>query len=740
MVGTFPTSVQSQSAPLTAAPAEAAPLTAVAATSSGGGVVSAEEEAFKRNTDCVYFLASPLTCKKGSECEYRHSDVARVNPRDCWYWLHGNCLNSKCGFRHPPLDGILGAQMPHTVGNSVPVTQPATTPAALVSYATGKQAVPCIFFQKGNCLKGDWCPFSHVPANNKVVQSQSAVPATEPPTFKKTFGGLEKCTQEKKVTQTSVLKSAELNPQAKPKDRVEAAPAKKEISTNKSLQPSGVENELCGYRPVDTRPANSGNRVSWPSRVQQPLQVNNQTSTLNIKDPEEVSREPSPGFDVLVDNELGDSDYYHGEDHFGITRDNEGMNEYYDGHSGDYGPPMDADRDVYRDSRGYDSHDRLQGQYALEQRRSSLERMSGSLPHPERRRYGRADSPDKVDDSDLRHHLSKHRRVNGLRSVINHDYPRERSYERGHQGSRRDLRHDSDRQESSLSSRLRGRIKIPGRSSSPTDGSDMSHDRGIDKGRGCSGLSPGRSQVASRLGDRVKGKLQEDFNNDGRNNRGLRMRTDIISDNNMDFAAPKSLAELKSCKIADGSDEQSVGKRKYSKMDYQQQTGDDLSFEGPRPLEEILKRKRGSETAVFGGSMTSRHTEDNNQNKVDESSRQEVHFSRSKDDSYLPNHNKNEEYKLASRVKIGSEGAQLGDTRSLSHNMNEAEVEAGIIIGDGAKNREPEAYDRGDEVSDYEQEDGDNCNLDEGENGDAEEEYLDDDDADDFAKKMGVMY
>lgn len=26
--------------------------------------VSAEEEALKRNTDCVYFLASPLTCKK----------------------------------------------------------------------------------------------------------------------------------------------------------------------------------------------------------------------------------------------------------------------------------------------------------------------------------------------------------------------------------------------------------------------------------------------------------------------------------------------------------------------------------------------------------------------------------------------------------------------------------------------------------------------------------------------------
>ncbi|RWW09094.1 hypothetical protein GW17_00027435 [Ensete ventricosum] len=111
---------------------------------SGGGreairPVTAEEEAMKRNTDCVYFLASPLTCKKplplpsslplslppplthrtgasstadrqvrrvlliiqGSECEYRHSEGARINPRDCWYWLNGNCLNPKCSFRHP---------------------------------------------------------------------------------------------------------------------------------------------------------------------------------------------------------------------------------------------------------------------------------------------------------------------------------------------------------------------------------------------------------------------------------------------------------------------------------------------------------------------------------------------------------------------------------------------------------------------------------------------------------------
>ncbi|GAA0143762.1 hypothetical protein LIER_04370 [Lithospermum erythrorhizon] len=38
---------------------------------------------------------------QGSECEYRHSEMARLNPRDCCYWLSGSCLNPPCAFRHP---------------------------------------------------------------------------------------------------------------------------------------------------------------------------------------------------------------------------------------------------------------------------------------------------------------------------------------------------------------------------------------------------------------------------------------------------------------------------------------------------------------------------------------------------------------------------------------------------------------------------------------------------------------
>jgi len=112
-----------------------------------------EEEALKKNTDCVYFLASPLTCKKGIECEFRHSENARINPRDCWYWLGGKCLMADCPFRHPPLDGrpvTGGAPMAPPTG-TVPARAPAVT----------KALTPCFFFSQGYCAKGDKCPFQH---------------------------------------------------------------------------------------------------------------------------------------------------------------------------------------------------------------------------------------------------------------------------------------------------------------------------------------------------------------------------------------------------------------------------------------------------------------------------------------------------------------------------------------------------------------------------------------------------
>lgn len=134
-----------------------------------------DEETQKRNTDCVYFLASPLTCKKGNECEYRHSESARINPRDCWFWMSGNCLNPTCSFRHPPLDGLPGAA---SSGISGAPLSTSSQPPALASLPApvnaNKPKVPCYFFNQGFCAKGDKCPYMHGALSGVSLATQKA--------------------------------------------------------------------------------------------------------------------------------------------------------------------------------------------------------------------------------------------------------------------------------------------------------------------------------------------------------------------------------------------------------------------------------------------------------------------------------------------------------------------------------------------------------------------------------------
>ncbi|KAD6454617.1 hypothetical protein R6Q59_016333 [Mikania micrantha] len=114
-----------------------------------------EDELNKRFTDCVYFLASPLTCKKGIECVYRHSEIARLNPRDCWYWLSGCCYNPDCAFRHPPLEGLKEAYHESLNPNNGP-----TLPVF------DKTNAPCYFYSKGFCNKAERCLFLHDPPDS----------------------------------------------------------------------------------------------------------------------------------------------------------------------------------------------------------------------------------------------------------------------------------------------------------------------------------------------------------------------------------------------------------------------------------------------------------------------------------------------------------------------------------------------------------------------------------------------
>ncbi|XP_071722792.1 LOW QUALITY PROTEIN: zinc finger CCCH domain-containing protein 17-like [Rutidosis leptorrhynchoides] len=652
--------------------------------------LTAEEEALKRNTDCVYFLASPLTCKKGAECEYRHSEYARVNPRDCYYWLNGNCMNPKCGFRHPPLDGLLGTQAATGSGSFVPPSQTAVAPVTHVSYNSGKPGVPCVFFQKGQCIKGDRCPFFHAPTNqfgNKSSQP-TTVPAPVNEVPKKTFGGLQKCTaEERRVPPANISK---------------AAPQEAKLQVKLAPKPLPVlKEEVPQYRPEMVSSIGNGNSGSRSNRSHQ-MDVSDDHGLQNGGyDNDEFLRESSPGFDVLVEDEK-DSDYYQGEDQFGRPegRNLNSVDEYNIDRSAEYNSMGDADR--YHNPQGYDSYehyDQMEGRYGWEQQKTSSERVGPS--HLERRGgggYMKSERPDHVKESDLRYRLSKPRgSTNGLRSVVSHDYPTDnRNEDNIYQPP---YRRDLQRHEPSLSSRLRGRIKLP--------------EREMDRGRNRSRYSPGRPPVSSsshqgRLRDRIQGRVEENYYNEGRNFREppRMMRRESSSDERrFGFDPPKSLAELKGKNVENREYNNSLRKRK-SLEDHHLPSDGDFSFEGPKPLSEILKRKKGSEQP---SSMNN-----------DVQGKEDIQT---------------------------SEHVVTDNKLSDSSGVEEEEV---VVGGDGDDMREEEyEYEQGDEEGEYYEEEGyeegtyEEGTYEDGENPAGEEEYVDEEgeeeEEDNVAKKIDVM-
>ncbi|CAL9248934.1 unnamed protein product [Arabidopsis halleri] len=525
-------------------------------------VSSAEEDALKWNTDCVYFLASPLTCKKGPECEYRHSEYARMNPRDCYYWLNGNCMNPKCGFRHPPLEGLLGNQGGAPAGSVQP------THATAQHSGVAKQPVPCVFFQKGMCMKGDMCSFLHTPnpAAYKKLLPVEAKPAADPQFSKKP---IENNTGEKKFADANLSKAVKAHVD------ISAAPRVTSAGLRDSRRVEGYVPEHMGYDPVVQKKGTGVPSFTEGGHSTQLLHKygsDDNNSFHNGKDADDVLRESSPGFDVLVDNEARDSEYYRVEDRYG-RRSQEGgnsVNEY------------DPDFSAIADDQRFDPYDQREDRYAWGNRRVSSERGD----HSERRVYAEDERSENILASDLRYRLAKQRKVNGVRSVGSHDYGApDSSVERGYRDSRR----DTLRENSISSSRLQGRIKLCERS----NGDEGHHfDRRSERGRDRSELS---SQ--GRLRDRIKGRLEE--NHSGNQERGFRApwaRRREMEDERK--PAPKSIAETKSTR-EESKPEPSLGKRKSFEEDHRSHKRSGDSFAAPLPFSEILKRKRA---ASSGGS------------------------------------------------------------------------------------------------------------------------------------------
>jgi len=102
--------------------------------------------------DCFFFLQG--TCSKGDGCEFRHSEIARLNPSICKFWLASKCKNPMCGFKHPPI------------------------PAQVYSSLSGtkdKSKIPCYYeTQPSGCQKDD-CPYLHSDERSHINAEDSNV-------------------------------------------------------------------------------------------------------------------------------------------------------------------------------------------------------------------------------------------------------------------------------------------------------------------------------------------------------------------------------------------------------------------------------------------------------------------------------------------------------------------------------------------------------------------------------------
>ncbi|CAN6245496.1 unnamed protein product [Urochloa humidicola] len=643
-----------------------------------------EEARRRRSTDCIYFLASPLTCKKGGDCEFRHSDAARMNPRDCWYWFNGNCANPKCSFRHPPLDNLLGA--PTTPRAPQQPAPQVSVPAQAHGSIPAKQGVPCYYFQKGMCAKGDRCAFSHGPQS-------AGNPAPQPAAAAKVFTPALQPNPQLKKSWTKPSPSAQQNTPA-------GMPDKSKLSAHDA-------------KPIQKQHVTS--RVDHSSRIYQNYSKHYQPQhsvqddlTENSTEVGEYVREPSAGSGVPVSSVDDDSEqsfkgnhssYHHRTNGTGMTRQTHGG---------------------YEPERSYRSS---------AERLSSEKRISHREPMPAAATGG----------SDLRHRLLKQRRLNNNpRSTeapdTNDPYPKR---EHNDEHRRRGEEHDGPLSRS----RLRDRIRLPGETSFDRIGSrsEKEWDRGP-RGR----LSPPRhSDLRGKLHERLKARSAEEI--PGNSAKSLVAKASSSEDaGSLNFAGPKSLAELKAKKgVGSSTGEDAIIKGIGSSPLTSGiiSSREPAPFEGPKPLSAILKRKReeSSENAdAHSGSIQ----EDDDAAGMDEESQvlandmfgenMEGDREEGQEEAFLPEDDVayDDNVDEAADQELEEHQDAEAAAEDYDYEVADANADAGQEL---EEHQDAEAA-----AEDYDYEAGD-VNAEE----DNEyQEYQDDDDLeddDDFARKVGVM-
>ncbi|XP_062227094.1 zinc finger CCCH domain-containing protein 32-like [Phragmites australis] len=684
-----------------------------AAAAAGAKPLTLEEEALRRSTDCVYFLASPLTCKKGNECDFRHSEGARMNPRDCWYWLNGNCLNPKCSFRHPPIDGLFGAPTP-----GVP-----SVSSHYGAYNSGNQMVPCYYFQKGNCLKGDRCHFYHglQAAGNNPSEQVVKVPSIplEQPQSQKNDESAEpnnSMQQRAPIIGDRSRMAVDLSMVHAAKTGVAAVPSELTSNAVKSrLNSEKVPNNTLAVKKSceEDHPVGSDFIQDWNQDYKMPP-----TDDLpqNSGEADDFLGESSPGFDVLVDNDADGAAYLHDEEDF--RRDMFPV-EDYEYAPADFDIRAHHEREQFNGMGEHNQIGQLYDGYERKRRRSSSERSMDRPFHSDRRFLHREIDHAEMDGSDLRHQLRR-RRINGSSTAISPEHNGEQYWRDEHYRERAHGGHHTHRDRrqaprgSTLSARLQSRIKLPGKS---PDRIDTRFENERDRRRLQDRLSPVRHMDFHGVRHREAGQHHErslwrssELASSVRHADGHSSRRDAVD--SVHFAARKNLGEPRKANgIVESED-----------------------FEGPKPLSVILQRKReatvgNNSSSSYVKSAVAAVTQPGSLVEVDKKGCDNIVVS-SED---CKSGSGDEEYTDEEKDQIPVEGQG-----QFSSHGDKFEVED-VTEVDPSENQEADNYDqREGESDDYETIQGHDYKS-EDENMYQDDEDLDDDD-DDFAQKVGVVF
>ncbi|XP_039121908.1 zinc finger CCCH domain-containing protein 32-like isoform X2 [Dioscorea cayenensis subsp. rotundata] len=739
----------------------------------------------KKSRSC-YSLSDQCSCLYlGMECEFRHSDVARLNPRGCRYWLSGNCLNLKCPFRHPPL----------LDGPPSPVPQVAAPVQALAlqtsAYNSNKQSVPCYYFQKGHCLKADRCPFMHwaQPTGNPPSQlsTKASTTSTDSSQKIKDSWAVKECTSQSNTSKINVDRPVELSsssanlvlkPEATANGQAMARnfphhPSadiipRPQVTKFPNRQPENVH-PRSRVSKFTIHPSDNVHPTAQPTKVlvgssvdrSRPRNFHSHPATEQLKKSGESTQfleKSSPAFNFLGENNAEDSGHFdNNDDHVRKLVQGRRKLDHVDGFSyqhRDHKPAMEFDGDQLKRMREYTQHERQSDTCGRDQQNSS-ERIVDQTYTNDRRVLQRKDGAEEMDSSDLRHRLLKQRKLNSSRTAVCADYrgePHQRNDHYAEEGYRQhNLQGDLPdyHLQSSISNRLRGRITNPMRSS-PDRSIDVRPERERERRQLQSRLSPVRPlSHQGRHHDGTKRKLDEISALDGRSFGDKSVRIEAADP--LDFAGPKSLAELKGAKVSEGAQGRQPLKRtnasasrehkdrNLEKLAGHQEPEASLSFEGPKPLSTILKRKR--ETASENGASSSSRDEHNQ-------SDQEV-LNGNSVTMVIPNmqsdpvHNSGEhggkmvdsDYEEEEEDEVGQICADSGELIDGQYSAKEMPESLGVM-GENIEEQSQENSDHGESIKAA----GFKTEDDEDDTYQDADDVEDMDDEDDFARKVGLMF